>query len=70
MKKQIICKGPIIISLIGIIFVILKLTDTINWPWWLVVSPFWSLAIIATVTLLVAGFIILQNVKGRISNMN
>lgn len=28
-------------GILGILFVVLKLTGTINWSWWWVTSPFW-----------------------------
>lgn len=30
------------ITVVGIIFVILKLTDNIDWSWWLVLLPFYG----------------------------
>lgn len=39
-------------SLLGLIFVVLKLTDVIAWSWWLVLLPFYGgLALIAIVFL-------------------
>jgi hypothetical protein len=34
--------GVGIIGLLGIVFVTLKLTEYINWSWWLVTLPFWA----------------------------
>ena len=31
-----------IIGLLGIIFVVLKLTGAVDWPWWMVLTPFWA----------------------------
>lgn len=31
-----------IIALLGITFVALKLAGVIDWPWWLVLAPFWA----------------------------
>ena len=28
-------------TILGIVFIILKLTGTINWSWWWVLAPFW-----------------------------
>lgn len=28
-------------SLLGVAFIVLKLTHVINWSWWWVLSPFW-----------------------------
>lgn len=44
-KKQdqtiIVEKGTSISGLLGVAFVILKLTWVIDWSWWWVTSPFW-----------------------------
>ena len=29
-------------GLLGIVFIVLKLTSTIDWSWWWVLAPFWS----------------------------
>ena len=29
-------------GLLGIIFIVLKLTGTISWSWWWVTAPFWG----------------------------
>jgi hypothetical protein len=29
-------------SVLGIVFIVLKLTDTIAWSWWWVLAPFWA----------------------------
>ena len=31
-----------IIGLLGIVFVVLKLTGYIDWSWWWVTAPFWG----------------------------
>ena len=31
-----------ILGLLGVAFVVLKLTKVINWSWWWVTSPFWG----------------------------
>lgn len=28
-------------GLLGVVFVVLKLTDVIDWSWWYVTMPFW-----------------------------
>lgn len=35
-----------VLHIVGLIFVVLKLTGVINWSWWLVLSPFIVLAFI------------------------
>ena len=34
--------GTSILGLLGIAFVVLKLTGYIDWPWWWVTAPFWG----------------------------
>ena len=41
-----------VFGLLGVAFVVLKLTGYINWSWWLVTLPFWG-----GLALLVGGFI-------------
>ena len=33
-------------DLLTIVFIVLKLTDTIDWSWWWVLSPIWISAIV------------------------
>ncbi len=40
-------KGGIgILGMLGIAFVVLKLTGHINWSWWWVTCPFWSIPLL------------------------
>ena len=42
--------GVSILGLLGVAFVVLKLTHVINWSWWWVTAPFWGgLAIVLVV---------------------
>jgi hypothetical protein len=34
--------SPTIIGLLGIAFIVLKLTHYIDWSWWWVLIPFWG----------------------------
>ena len=36
-----------IVSLLGVVFIVLKLTDVIDWSWWWVTSPFWINVVLA-----------------------
>lgn len=40
------------LSLLGIVFVTLKLTGYIDWSWWWVTAPFWGVFALATVILI------------------
>jgi membrane protein YdbS with pleckstrin-like domain len=52
-------------SILTIIFVVLKLTDTIDWSWWWVLSPLWISAAfsIAILLLVFLGLVIYYLVK-------
>lgn len=41
-----------VLGLLGVAFVVLKLTDVIAWSWWYVTLPFWGGIVIAIVILL------------------
>ena len=52
-----------IFGLLGIVFVVLKLTGHINWSWWFVTLPFWGgtalvlgIWVLIMVVLFLAGF--------------
>lgn len=51
--EKFINTGVLVIDIIGVLFVILKLTELIRWPWVWVLSPFWIGALLAIVTLIV-----------------
>ena len=42
-------------TLLFIVFLVLKLTDTINWSWWWVTLPLWGPAAVALLFLAVLG---------------
>lgn len=43
MAKQASSTGGVgVLGLLGIAFVVLKMTGNINWSWWLVTLPFWG----------------------------
>lgn len=43
-------------GVVGIVFVILKLTDEIDWSWWWVTAPFWGpLALTVLLALVFVG---------------
>ena len=43
-----------IIGVLGIVFIILKLTKVISWSWWLVLLPIYGPTIFAIVLLIIA----------------
>lgn len=45
-------------GLLGVVFVVLKLTGVINWSWWWVTAPFWlGWAIVLSFLTVVATFL-------------
>ena len=51
--------GVGVAGLLGVAFVVLKLTHFIDWPWLWVLSPFWIPFVSALVVLVVLGVIFL-----------
>ena len=45
--------SSIITGLLGIAFIVLKLTHVIDWSWWLVTLPFWGGVALLVVILLI-----------------
>jgi len=49
--------GVGICGLLGVAFVVLKLTGVIDWSWWWVIAPFWiPIPIVLVVLIVVALF--------------
>lgn len=44
-----------VLGLLGVVFVTLKLTDVIDWSWWLVTLPFWGGFVLLIVGLIGLG---------------
>lgn len=63
MEKQVIYKGPGILGLLGIAFVVLKLVGVIDWSWWWVTLPFYVPIILSIIILIIVGLIVCQNTK-------
>ena len=59
MATKAVSNGASTLSLLGIVFVILKLTGSITWSWWWVTLPFWGgtvlLVAIAIIVLIILG---------------
>lgn len=55
--------GTSIAGLLGVAFIILKLTHVIDWSWWWVLAPFWIPVALVIVVLLAVGLVAM--VKGR-----
>ena len=48
-------------GLLGIVFIVLKLTGYINWSWWIVLSPIWGSILVGLLIFLVVSFVIYRN---------
>ena len=49
--------GVSVFRLLGVAFVVLKLTGVIDWSWWWVTLPFWGGLVIALIVLLLVLFV-------------
>lgn len=59
MGKENTSNGVGIGMVLFIVFLVLKLTGTIDWSWWWVTSPLWIPLVLAVATLSVIGIIAL-----------
>lgn len=53
MSKSSHSSGVGVLGLLGVAFVVLKLTGFISWSWWWVTAPFWGLFSIIIVAVLI-----------------
>lgn len=52
--EKIIYRSPGVLGILGVAFVVLKLTGYIDWSWWWVTAPFWGpLALLVGLVLLI-----------------
>ena len=56
-NNKVVVRTPICMILF-IVFLILKLTNTIDWSWWWITAPLWIPVSIALVVLLISSVII------------
>ena len=56
--------GPGFISLLAITFIVLKLTNVIDWSWWWVLAPVWGSAVLGLLLFLVLLVIVGVATKG------
>lgn len=57
--------GVGVVGLLGVVFVVLKLTHVIGWSWWWVTLPFWGgfaifLAVVVIGALVIGGMSLLR----------
>lgn len=53
------------LTILGLIFITLKLCKVIAWSWWWVTAPFWSIP-----TLYIAGFVVFMIIRSLIRMKN
>lgn len=63
MEKQVIYKGPGVLGLLGVAFIVLKLVGVIDWSWWLVTLPLYGPVILLIIILTIVGLIVCLNTK-------
>ena len=60
MNKQVTIGNGWFASVLGLIFITLKLTGVITWSWWWVLSPFWipvAIFLVAFLVIITIAFI-------------
>ena len=63
MEKQVIYKGPGVLGLLGVAFIVLILVGVIDWSWWLVTLPLYGPVILLIIILIILGLIVCLNTK-------
>jgi hypothetical protein len=61
MSKETTAFNSGILTILFIVFLILKLTGNIDWSWWWVTSPLWLPLVLLLVTII--GVVVFYNVK-------
>lgn len=56
-------RGTGTLSLLGIVFIVLKLTGNITWSWWWVTAPFWGGLAVFLAALIIIGLIAIISSK-------
>lgn len=51
--------GPGLFTLLGVLFIALKLTGVIDWSWWWVLAPLWGPMALGLAFLAVLGVVLL-----------
>lgn len=56
-KKVVISSGLTFPTLLFLVFLVLKLTNYINWSWWWVTAPLWATPVVFVGILLIVALI-------------
>ena len=38
-------------------FIVLKLLDAIDWPWWIVLSPLWGIVLLTIIVVIIVAIV-------------
>jgi len=52
-----------VFGLLGVVFVVLKLTNYIDWSWWYVTLPFWGGIVLGIFILIITFLVYLFKIK-------
>lgn len=63
METKVSYKGNKAFSLLGIVFIVLKLIGVIDWSWWWVLLPLWGPFVLFITVFIIIGLIVYINVK-------
>jgi hypothetical protein len=61
MSKETTAFNSGILTILFVVFLVLKLTGNIDWSWWWVTSPLWLPLVLLLVTII--GVVVFYNVK-------
>lgn len=62
MESKIIYRGPGFCSLLGVAFIVLKLTEVINWSWWWVLLPVYGPIILGIILIVILGILSISTI--------
>lgn len=65
MENKVTYRGISLFSILGLIFITLKLMNIINWSWWWVLSPFWISGSISIVIISIVIVFFLKQLKDK-----
>lgn len=68
MSKNSSSNGIGVLGLLGVAFVVLKLTDFIDWSWWYVTLPFWGGLVL--VLIIIGVYLIYEALKNTFKSKN
>lgn len=65
--REVVYNGPGVLGILGIVFIVLKLTGVIDWSWWWVTAPFWGpIALVIGIIVLV---LLIMGIVGIVSTL-